>query len=367
MIDWVKAVVPVKHRVLCDGHGLVVDRDGLTRREWLTPFKVKGSYESSVTAKTQMLSDCLQYGTELYIDGNPSKFLQGHNVVGSDNVSFLVAETVKRILEFDGQEIDPFSYNRILQGDFIIHRLDINYMFELPSHSDVRAWLQAAAVQSKLTYRGKPKCFDESVYWGIGSQLWFAKAYDKYSEIKSGKKGHALPYELQNSPLLDYTRSKLRIELQFNPKGCARIAKLMLGKPNIKKHSAFTRMIESEPRLKGSMITTDTVRELFNEYVGRIEMNSNVVLRPDNLDKCPSAYRGTYAAWLTGHNMRDFFESRATFYRHRKAIKQAINVDISLPFSFDEEQVTNVVPLVRVLEAKPASIPEDIKRYCVGV
>jgi II/X family phage/plasmid replication protein len=43
-----------------------------------------------------------------------------------------------------------------------------------------------------------------------------------------------------------------------------------------------------------------------------------------------------------------------TFYRHRQEL-QLFGIDISTPFARNE---TNIIPLVRVLEATPVSTPD---------
>lgn len=351
MIDWVTALVPVQHNTLHDGEGIVMTREGAVKKCWLNPLKVVGSYESSFQVKTQNLSNDHQTGSLLYIHGNPSKFLQGHNVIGSDDINYLVAESVKNILAFDGQQIDEFSYQRILSGDFELKRVDINYMYELPTASDVRAWLNAAAVQSSLIYRGKAEVIGDSVYWGLGSSYWFAKSYSKFDEIMKGKKSHKLPDHLMNSPLLPYTQNKLRLEIQLNNKELQRIAK----------------RTTNTNKLKGSNLGPSAIEYLFNNYIGRIEMNNNAVFRHEEFDSLPLHLRGTVAAWQTGRNMRDYFDNRMTFSRHRREIKRRVGVDIGLPYDSEYHERTNVVPLIRILEAKPASIPDELKQYCVGM
>ncbi|EBU7225592.1 Replication-associated protein G2P, partial [Salmonella enterica subsp. enterica serovar Enteritidis] len=48
--------------------------------------------------------------------------------------------------------------------------------------------------------------------------------------------------------------------------------------------------------------------------------------------------------------------SRATYFRHRKALKE-FGIDIAV--TVDRVDNSNVVPLIRVLEAKPAAIPSE--------
>jgi hypothetical protein len=47
-------------------------------------------------------------------------------------------------------------------------------------------------------------------------------------------------------------------------------------------------------------------------------------------------------------------------FRHRKIIKDTLNIDIFLP---PKQAKTNVIPLLRPLEAKPAQVPPELLTY----
>ena len=87
MIDWVSAKLICNHDPDKLSSGLVasLDRDGNT--EWLVhkKFSVEGSFSTKV--QIQSLTD-----TQIYISGNPTKFLQGHNLFGSNDIVGLMGK-----------------------------------------------------------------------------------------------------------------------------------------------------------------------------------------------------------------------------------------------------------------------------------
>lgn len=77
MIDWVTAIIPCFHDGEIYGGSIAsVDVDGVI--EWRVDKKkqVRGSYESNLNIKS--ISN-----TEILLDGNPAKWLQGHNMFGT--------------------------------------------------------------------------------------------------------------------------------------------------------------------------------------------------------------------------------------------------------------------------------------------
>lgn len=344
MIDWVTAIVKLKHPVIRAGGYFNFDENGEHIKTVVKPRTIVGSWSSSVQAKTQDLTECRQFGSELFIDGNPSKFLQGHNVVGSDNLCDLVLGTIQEIAKANDFEVSDFDKKRILSGDFELKRLDINYPFELPTQSDVNAWISAASNQSK-TRHGLPHRVGTSIYWGYRSSVWLMKAYNKFAEVNSGKKNHRLPNELLNSPLLPWVENKLRIELQLRKE----LKKIVQHRFNTDKALA-------------KFFTPSFCKEIFFDYLGRIEMNRNLTVNTEQSMKLSNAARGSYFLWRQGLQVIDCV-SRASYYRHRKEIMSIMGVDISLPRDLSSEEHCNVVPLIRELVAQSAEIPSHLSSY----
>lgn len=345
MIDWVTAVVPVQHKLIQGGTFMQFDEDAVHISTGIRSKKIIGSHSAEIQVQTNMIDESCEFGSHLYINGNPSKFLQGHNVVGTDDLCGLVLGTVEKILNATGCEISDTCRARIKAGQFEVKRLDINYMFELPSHNDVLTWISSASVQSR-TRHGRPKAYGSSIYWGLGSRRWMLKAYSKYAEITSGKKAHKLHAEFMNSALLPYSQNKLRIELQLRTLELKKICQ------NLHK-SRFT---------YAKYFNENTIKTIFNDYLGRIEMNKNCVVHSSKALELPQSCIGTYTLWEQGYNVRGIL-SRPTFYRHRKIIKESLSVDIDLPRSGQDFTPNNVVPLLRELVAQPHETPKDLNQF----
>lgn len=328
MIDWVTAVIPFHHIPLNGGSVVKVLPSGEV--DWETPCRVMvgGSFESTIAIRSQG-SNGGGYASELVIDGNPSKFLQGHNIFGSDDLRALVEDTFSTVCK----ALDLPYCDQVLQvirsGQYRITKVDINYMFSLGTLADVRLWLRAAEFKSK-TRHGRPSSKGGTLYWGKNSRRWAIKAYSKGEEIQAGK-GHKLPTVLTGTPLTEFAEDKLRLELRLLSK---ELDKLKLTEAH---------------EWRG-----DTPYILFNDYVKRIEMSEQIALSTKTLNELPNYLRGTYILWKNGENPRDNL-SKPTFYKHRKELAK-FGIDINL--AVESVDRSNVVPLIRVLEAKPVGIPQ---------
>lgn len=335
MIDWITAKIPCLHVPLKAGQVMKLTPEG--EIEWSTVCRtsVTGSFDNRLSVRSQG-SDGEGHATILHISGNPAKYLQGHNIVGSDDVIQLVHLAVYRAIQtlVDEGAATPFIENSvdwgaISRGDFELDRIDINYLYELPSRSDVNSWLRAAEYCSH-TRHGRPRNDGGTVYWGKQSRRWSLKAYSKAKEIE-GQGMHRLPDVPQFKRLKDWVQNKLRIE--------AVIRQLELREQGIK----YARDL-----------TPERVQALYSLYVGRIEMAEKVLLNDEQALKLPRAAAATYHMWKQGMVPSDMLP-KPTFYRHRKQLLEH-GIDISNPPPVASG--SNVVPLIRVLEAKPVAIPQ---------
>lgn len=93
MIDWIAAMIELHHAPLSSGAVVCIEADGTVA--WETPRKmlVRGSHDSTIHIRS-VGGDGQGNATHLYIDGNPSKWLQGHNLVGSCDLVALVCVVV---------------------------------------------------------------------------------------------------------------------------------------------------------------------------------------------------------------------------------------------------------------------------------
>ncbi|MDT4854153.1 plasmid replication protein [compost metagenome] len=100
-------------------------------------------------------------------------------------------------------------------------------------------------------------------------------------------------------------------------------------------------------------LTPAALWALYRQFIGEIDMSEQIELKSDEVINLPNWLRGTYMLWKQGHDLRDSL-SKATYYRHRAELL-ALGIDINI--RCDRRDDSNVIPMIRVLEAKPAAIP----------
>ena len=294
MIDWITVKVPLQHSgQIHGGRKIEVTPEGEVKYDSPMWKPIEGSYSQNLSIKTAETDD-QGNGKILSISGNPTKWFQGHNIFGTDDICGLIYETMLRLCNILEISPSPEDVRAWQKGDYSLSRIDINAMYSLGCRSDVHAWLNAA---------------------------------HKGEEIN--RKGHMLPPELSLTSLSDFADDKLRLEITLRQKELKKLG------------------IE-----RGSAWNDFEVQSLYEKYRGRLQM-SDQKLTSNSIVDLPSCIRGTYQLWSDGHDCRQILSDR-TFYRHRNELRKH-GIDISIPKS---NATTNVVPLIRVLEAVPVGVPD---------
>ena len=325
MIDWVTAKLPCNNN-LRSGCVAKLDADGNV--EWLTEswLPVTGSYEMNFMVKS-LTPQTIQ------ISGNPAKWLQGHNLFGSNNLVALMAKFFSQLYEIMAEEgLNPTmeQCDAINEGRYTVSRIDINETWFLNNQYDVKAWIRAAGQKISMPHRGKGVFSGDTLYWGKGSKYYYLKCYSKGDEIDSKKSN--FPEALRTPQMLEYADKALRLELVL----CSK---------------ALREWGLNEP----CKWTVDTPRMLLLQVVRGLDMSNNFKLSDELLDSLPRKLRTYYKLWLYGEDLRQEM-SRPTFYRIRKELR-AYDIDITLVRDVDKP-ADNVIPLIRVLEAEPVGIPD---------
>lgn len=327
MIDWITALLPCSHAPLNGGCVVSIGPDG--DEEWRSERKVRarGSFESSIDIRSQG-GDGKGGATHLFIDGNPSKFLQGHNLFGSDDLVSLMREVFARLVDQFSLTPTNTDWAMVEAGDYTVCCIDYTRSFELPTRGDVKAWLRAAEFKAKSRH-GRPSSKGGTLYFGQRSRRWCLKFYCKGEEIEAPK--HTLPYELQLPDLIAWADNKLRAELRLRTR----------------------ELIDIQLR-RACDLTPDRLAELFNEYVRGLDMSEQIALTTEALLALPQRLRSSYVLWKSGEDLRGTL-SKNTYYKHRKELRE-YGIDIAIRCEVVDR--SNVVPLVRVLEAVPVGIPD---------
>lgn len=326
MIDWVTAEIACRNNL---NGGCVAKINEKGEIEWLSQsaIPVRGSYDIHMMVKP--LTENL-----IRVSGNPAKWLQGHNLFGSNDLVALMSVCFDQLYEIlggdDGLRPTAEQLEAVEKGNYFLTRVDINESWELASQLQVKAWIRAAGEKMHMPHRGKGVFSGDTLYWGKGSKYWFMKCYSKGDEIDNKKSNY--PDELRTPQMLDYANKALRLELVL----CSKF-------------------------LRASFLNEawrwqkETAKMLLLQCVSKLEMSNNFMLGDDVFNALPSKLKMYYQLWLHGNDLRTMV-SKPTFYRIRK---QLLAYDIDIALVRDKEQPeSNVIPLIKVLEATPMGIPD---------
>ena len=324
MIDWVTAILPCKHDRSRLIDGLIYSYDALGNQQWMVEKKL--SIEGSFSSKVQIKS---HDNFHIWISGNPTKFLQGHNIFGSNDLRHLMGLFFDALLKQDiGLCPDPFQYNKIKDGEYQLTRVDVNESWHLDNKKDVLAWIRAVGSTAYMKHRGAGQFSGDTAYFGKNSRRWSLKCYSKGHELSA--KGHRLPKELMIPELLEYADKALRIEAVIRSMELKRLGLDYASNWDI-----------------------DTATMLLRSYLDNLEMSDVYMLKDDVLDSLPMRLRMVYQSWLNGDDLKQIM-TKPTFYRVRKQLeKYGVDIATATP-----KEKTNVVPLVRYLKAEPVGIPD---------
>jgi II/X family phage/plasmid replication protein len=335
MIDWLTFLAPCAHaRAIDGGQVLSLSPDG--ELQWMTRKRaqVRGSFDDTLTIRSATHTpDPL---THVEISGNPVKFFQGHNLWGSDDVHALVVHTLEHLASLD-LGLTPTTADRAAwkYGDIRLTRVDQTSSFHLANLSDVLAWLRAAEQTAHLSHRGRGQLVKGStLYFGQHSRRWSLKLYAKGQEVRA--KGHEQEIILQLPHALAWADRTLRAELVLRSMELRRL--------DLDRVRAWSNLDGVE-----SVVTAT----LLQDRLGAMTMNTVSHLPAASIDSLTPGLRAAYVLWDSGVDLRAVY-TKSAFYRFRSRLL-VHGIDIA---ALNPKEKSNVVPLVRVLEAVPAQVPD---------
>lgn len=334
MIDWLSLVVPFAHpESINGGHVVALKPDGEIDWRCVKRCSVEGSYSTSLQVRTATHTP--DRCTHLEISGNPVKFLQGHNLWGTDDVPALVVATVEAVASSLGLLPSDSDRAAWLDGSIQITRIDLTESFHLDNRAQVLAWLRAAEQTAHLSHRGRGQLVKGStLYFGKNSRRWSLKLYSKGQEITA--KGHGQDAILDLPYAREWADRTLRAELTLRSMELKRMDRHML--------SGW---------FDDDGLPSSVTARLLHERLGGMTMTTTAHLSAEAMESLKPAVRTAYLAWESGADLRHVL-TRPTFYRYRaELLPHGIDIATLVP-----REVSNVVPLFRTLEATPASIPD---------
>lgn len=340
MIDWVTVKIPFPHvKSFNDGCVMSISESGEV--DWKTEkyINVKGSYDSNIKIKS--LHDdhpC----SHILLDGNPSKFLQGHNVWGSDNLIGLLSETLFKIFEILEHPVD-FAFIPAACKRGVLSRVDINYMYDVGSPERVMSFLDNLGNNASLSYRGRGIFSGDTLYFGKRSRRWALKMYAKGKELRSHKPKSFTPSILES--VTSFADKAVRIELVLRG---LELKHTSLGID----HRVVNNWKEDTPEL------------LYSSYLSKLQVSDNMKVLDSELDDkllgdLPPRLRSVLLLWQQGQDLKSLYPKN-TYYRYRRELKEAIDLDINVPSGNtpEKKETSNVVSFPTVIEAKSVSVPD---------
>lgn len=334
MIDWLTMVVPLRHvEPLNAGHVVSIQASG--EIEWLTSkrLQVEGSHDSrlSIRTATHTPDRC----THIEIKGNPVKFFQGHNLWGTDDLPALAVATCYAVAELLGLPVSAEDAAEWHAGNIRLTCVDATESFHLGSRAEVLAFIRSAEQTAHLAHRGRGQLVKGStLYFGKNSRRSSLKLYAKGPEIE--RKGHRQEIVLSLPAALDWANRTLRAELRLQSMELRRIGL---------DHARDWIAADGLP----SAVTAKLLRDVFEGMT----MTSTAHLSDELLQTLRPTLRMAVHSWEAGHDLRSQLP-RPTFYKYRKELlPHGMDIATRMP-----RELSNVVPLYRVLEAKPAQVPE---------
>ncbi|WP_348239907.1 phage/plasmid replication protein, II/X family [Salmonella enterica] len=326
MIDWLKLRVPINVAGQIPGDTvMLISPDGELKWSKVRAVEVRGSYDANLH-----VSACPVTGL-LVIDGNPAKFFQGHNVFGSDDIHGLAHALVRNVINFLELEVTS-EFRELLDLDQIeVARVDLTEMYSTGSLLLARAAVRAIGELGTMKHRGRALMKEGTVYFGKNSRRSALKVYPKGDELQEHKLPDALP---MSEEVYAFAADKLRFEVVLRTMELKDLGLNML-----------------------SAWKPETGVTLHREYVGRVNLPENIELPPATLEGLSPRLQLAYSAWLRGDDLRVTLP-RKTFYRYRKAL---LEHGVDLLALRPKEPSSNVFPLRRVIELRPAGVPEWAK------
>lgn len=327
MIDWLTGKIRVQLPApIADGWTLKIRADGTEAYRCPHRLSVFGSFEASVTIRAVSVE-------ELEISGNIAKFVQGHNLYGSDDPVSVLWAALQRLEPYLGGSLAAIGLTSPceLAQRTTVSRIDCTKMLQFDSAGDALSFLRSAAATGRIPRRGRGVWKEGTLVFGHSqgksATRWQIVLYSKGQEVTD----HPLPAPMMVGEVLDWANVSVRVEV---------------------------RMFRHELKEKGLRVLAawgeETSDRLWREKVAELSFNEAVVDEAADLAKLPDHLRGTYAQWKLGQDLRQVMK-KAKFYRHRRLIEVLTGVDISIPPA--APATATVVPIKRLLEGRIGGRP----------
>ena len=396
MIDWITFEVRgVLHRPISGGEVVAFDAE-TGDVEWRSVRRksVEGSASSNVQIRSGDV-DRSGLASSLNFSGNPVKFLQGHNLYGSDDLPGLVyqcaaqalvgslhlraarafdhvdsceqaatlhtlalaiasrpqlCDTVRAPAEtYRGSTVRPVATlpgqatHKIDSPHVRLSRVDVNYMADLGSDHDVLQWL--AHARRFATFNNRASRSDAA------STVYFASGKSRRARLKFYAKG---PEFIANAPrgVRGLADDDERQPLAYRKR--ALLAQIASGK--LRCEVGLHRVALTELRLLyAADWTAHSARRTWQSLMEKFEMPTPA----DSVDtsSLPTHLAAAYHLWKGGEDLHARYKRRH-WYTLRRELRALVGVDIAQPCDDPRPQVVQAEPATLRARAWPRNVFE---------
>lgn len=364
MIDWLTFTVHgVLHRPLAAGAVVAFRQDGEVEWHSTRAKSLPGSASDTVQVRSRNIGPD-GFANELHFSGNPSKFLQGHNLYGSDDLPALVYECAARALvngmhteaadrssqpdpleqqtvlhalaraiaarprEYETQRAESASWYgsttapaALLPGQnttdpdsphVALLRVDVTYMTDLGHDHAARHWVAAAQRFATLANRTGTLNSASTVYFGSkASRRARLKFYCKGPEFAAhpprairnlADEQQSLAYR-ERELLQQHATGRLRAEVELRYQG-----------------------LQERGLRYAADWNGNTARRAWLDFMGDFDMPQPT----DTLDTSalPKHLALAYHAWKGGEDLRNRYKRRQ-WYNVRRELRELTGIDIA--------------------------------------
>ncbi|MBO0615132.1 phage/plasmid replication protein, II/X family [Thiothrix fructosivorans] len=317
MIDRIHCLVNIgEHTPIANSFLIELDEFGEVLRATNKSIKLNSEPDSK---EQSMLIRSINNNTVIEVITSPNKYLYGHNLYGSSDISFLITETLTKALT----QIERIDLLPLIQMSQIeLHGVDINSML---TTTQVSHYL--LSLPSRLNVNKIITPMPNTVYVGNYKKSDYAfRIYDKFVERKNKK----LLAELQADEI-NYLEDKLRIELILH-----------------------RRELQNLELINPTDWNINTAYKVYNDYRGKLKIMRD---KSEDLSLLDHVERGIYFDWkYSGDPIELRIPNTKTRTKYRKSLKEKMGIDIYKPYV--NESINPLLGMIEPYQLLQNGIPD---------
>lgn len=297
MIDYVSAIFKLKHEPFGD---ILINVDTKTDEE--RPYRKEvrvGNKSASLGVKSTHDGQCIE------VTGNYVKFMQGHNIFGTNDLHGLCIGIIKQVTKQLGIRGLQTERQSIMEGNFLIRRVDIAANFRAADRGEVVAIIREIERHWRDQGKNVSNYGNETVYLDQHNRNVSLKFYNKRAELRTRPLPQNIP---ARNRLLRYAETLVRAELTLGA--------VELRKRGLSRGSNWT-IAEAKKLIIGAISASGVTGEIKR------------LLLPDEYETLDHDLKQAYQLWQHGVELRSVF-GQSTYWRRRNALRKH-GIDIQQP------------------------------------